>query len=62
MIQDVSAPADADVEDVRAYAAHVRDCRTCKAANVDDELCPTGGALWDAVCLGIEDPTEVAAR
>lgn len=60
MIQDVAAPPDADIRDVKAYAAHVQDCPTCKRANTDDELCPTGGALWDAVCD--DDPTEVERR
>lgn len=49
MIQEVSAPPDADVEDVKAYARHVRGCSTCKQANTDAELCAAGGALWDAV-------------
>jgi len=61
MIQEVSAPADADVEDVKAYARHVQGCATCKAANLDDELCHEGGALWDAVCFGADDSEEIFA-
>lgn len=56
MISDVSAPADADVEAVKAYAAHVACCPICKSANLEGELCMEGGALWDALCD--EDPTE----
>ncbi len=60
MIPEMSAPPDADVEAVRAYAAHVASCSTCKDANDDDELCDEGGALWDAVCD--DDPTLPGVR
>lgn len=53
----MSAPPDADVDAVLAYAAHVKDCAYCKSANTPEQLCPTGGVLWDEVCD--DDPTEV---
>ncbi len=56
MIPDVVAPADADVALVKAYAAHVAGCWVCKQANLEDELCNEGGALWDAVAD--DDPTD----
>ncbi len=61
MILDVTAPLEADIADVKAYAGHVKDCATCKRANVDPELCELGGALWDAVCGDLSDCRVTAA-
>lgn len=58
MISPVTAPADADIEAVVAYARHVASCSTCKQANTDDQLCAAGGALWDEVTD--DDPTDAA--
>lgn len=33
----------------RDYADHVRDCPTCGAADRQDQLCPTGAVLFDAL-------------
>lgn len=36
-------------DDLRAYAAHVPDCSTCKKANTVAELCDVGRDLWLAI-------------
>ncbi len=58
MIGPMAAPADADVDLVRAYAQHVITCHDCKQANTEADLCRRGGALWDQICD--DDPTEPA--
>jgi len=57
MISEVTAALDANEDDVRAYAAHVQSCATCKQANTTDELCAVGGPLWDVI--DDDDPTAV---
>jgi hypothetical protein len=42
-------------EAYRDYSNHVRKCPTCARADQEDQLCPAGGALFDALD---DDPTD----
>jgi len=51
----IDGNADGDREVYRAYADHASQCPTCARAELPDELCRVGGALFDAID---DDPTE----